>query len=134
MPKEKVKQGGKTKQKTVAKKVTTRKKRKDTGLKVDRLFTSPKTNSLDEVSYEPRSCKIINPDGSVVFEMKNIEVPKSWSRVASDILISKYVRKKGVPQLDRFGSLIKDKYGKTKLGAERSAKQVVSRIASCWRM
>lgn len=110
-----------------------KKARRAKGLRIERFFTQKGKNPLDQISYELRSCSITNPDGSVVFEMNDIEVPKNWSKVASDILISKYIRKKGVPQLDRFGNTIKDKDGKVKLGAEKSVKQVISRIVGCWR-
>ncbi|MEM3126939.1 MAG: vitamin B12-dependent ribonucleotide reductase, partial [Candidatus Woesearchaeota archaeon] len=80
---------------------------------ISRLFTNKKTNPLSELEYEKRDCKIVNPDGSVVFEMTGIEVPKSWSQLASDILISKYIRKAGVPVS----------------GHELSIKQTVFRIA-----
>ena len=109
------------------------KNKRDGGLKVDRFFTKGGVDPLEQVSYETRSCTIKNPDGSAVFEINDIEVPKDWSRIASDILISKYLRKKGVPQFDRFGNTIKDEDGNIKLGSEKSAKQVVSRIAGCWR-
>ena len=103
------------------------------GLEIKRHFTATRQDPLNEVLYESRSCKIVNPDGTVVFEAKDIEVPKNWSRVATDILISKYLRKSGVPQFDSHGILIKDKDGKPHLGGEKSVKQVVNRLAKCWR-
>ena len=54
--------------------------------------------------------------------MNNVEVPKQWSQIATDILAQKYFRKAGVPQPD--GSL----------GRETSAKQVAHRLANCWRV
>ncbi|MFH1012476.1 MAG: vitamin B12-dependent ribonucleotide reductase [Candidatus Peregrinibacteria bacterium] len=99
---------------------------KKQGLKIHRLFTHKNINPLDAVEYEKRDCRITRPDGSVVFEMTDFEVPKSWSKNASDIIISKYARKAGVPQRDANGKKI--------LGREVSAKQVVSRLSSCWRM
>ena len=44
-----------------------------------------------------------NADGSIVFEMTDAEVPKGWSQLATDIVVSKYFRKAGVPQLDENG-------------------------------
>ena len=35
-----------------------------------------------------------------MFRMENVEVPKDWSQVATDILAQKYFRKAGVPQAD----------------------------------
>lgn len=132
MPRIKERQRGRAKVSTrVVRKI---KKRADRGLKIERVYTKTGNDPLESIDYETRSCKISNTDGSAVFEMKDIEVPKAWSRVASDILISKYIRKQGVPQTDRFGNPIKDKDGRVKLGSEKSVKQVISRIAGCWRM
>ena len=103
------------------------------GLKIKRLFTEEGKNAFDAFEYEFRTSKIVNPDGSVVFEMKDVEVPKFWSQVATDILAQKYCRKKGVPQRDENGELIKDEKGEPVLGSERSAKHVATRLASTWR-
>lgn len=92
------------------------------GLKIKRHFTKKGKDPFDGILFELRTSRITNPDGSVVFEMKDIEVPASWTQVATDVLAQKYFRKKGVPQSD----------GKT-LGAEWSAKQVVTRLAGTWR-
>jgi len=110
-----------------------KKTRESKGLKFEKLFTKNSKAPLDDVKYALRSCKIVNPDGSVVFELNDIEIPDDWSKIASDILISKYIRKNGVPQYDRLGNDILDKDGKPKLGGERSSKQVVRRLAGCWR-
>lgn len=120
----------KTKIQTVGEKNVSKRK---TGLSVKRIYTKKGVNPLDEVEYELRSSKIINPDGSVVFEMNDIEIPVRWSRVASDILISKYIRKNGVPQYGKDGNLLKDENGKVIVGSEKSIKQVIGRIAGCWR-
>jgi ribonucleoside-diphosphate reductase alpha chain len=82
--------------------------RTDKGLKVGRLFTKEGKNPFESFEYEKRTSKISNPDGSVVFEMKDVEVPATWSQVATDILAQKYCRKKGVPQLDEDGNEIKE--------------------------
>lgn len=102
-------------------------------MKINRFFTKPGENPFDSVEYIRRDCRITNPDGSVVFEMKGAEVPKSWSQVATDILVSKYFRKAGVPQIDDEGKPILDEKGNPVLGPERSVKQVVHRLAHCWR-
>ncbi|MBN2095902.1 vitamin B12-dependent ribonucleotide reductase, partial [Candidatus Peregrinibacteria bacterium] len=103
------------------------------GLKINRLFTKTGINPLDNIPCEKRHCKITKTDGSVVFEMEDFEIPKSWSQNAGDIMISKYARKAGVPQYDDNGQLIKDKNGNLLLGPEKSAKQVVGRLSQCWR-
>lgn len=102
-------------------------------MKIRRYFTKPGQDPYATVEYTKRDCRITNPDGSIVFEMKGAEVPKDWSQVASDILISKYFRKAGVPQYDEQGNPILDEEGNPVTGPERSVKQVVHRLAGCWR-
>ncbi|WP_142504081.1 vitamin B12-dependent ribonucleotide reductase [Melghirimyces algeriensis] len=101
-------------------------------LKIKRYFTHKGQNPYESVEYVRRDCRITNPDGSVVFEMKGAEVPKSWSQVATDIMISKYFRKAGVPQFDEDGELMTDENGASVTGPERSVKQVIHRLVGCW--
>ncbi|PIT84654.1 ribonucleoside-diphosphate reductase, adenosylcobalamin-dependent [Candidatus Micrarchaeota archaeon CG10_big_fil_rev_8_21_14_0_10_45_29] len=104
------------------------------GLKIQRKFTSEGVDVFSQFEYELRSSTIRNPDGSVVFSLTNIEVPKNWSQVATDILAQKYFRKAGVPQKDAEGNPIIDKQtGKAVLGSETSVKQIVKRLAGTWR-
>lgn len=91
------------------------------GLQFSRRFTRDDVNVYDMFEYDYRTSVIKNPNGEVVFEMNNVEVPKQWSQIATDILAQKYFRKAGVPQPD--GSL----------GRETSVKQVAHRMANCWR-
>lgn len=102
-------------------------------MKVQRVFTKDGVSPYDMFEYEYRDSVIKNPDGSVVFEIKDVEVPKQWSQLATDILAQKYIRKAGVPQRDENGFIKKDKQGKPILGSEKSAKQVAHRLAGCWR-
>ncbi|MCU0380399.1 MAG: vitamin B12-dependent ribonucleotide reductase [Chitinophagaceae bacterium] len=92
------------------------------GLQFKRHFTSPEVNPYDMFEYDYRTSVIRNPSGEIVFEMNNVEVPKQWSQIATDIIAQKYFRKAGVPQPD--GSL----------GRETSAKQVAHRMANCWKV
>jgi ribonucleoside-diphosphate reductase alpha chain len=92
------------------------------GLQFSRRFTKNDVNVFDQFEWDYRTSVIRNPSGEVVFEMNNVEVPKQWSQIATDILAQKYFRKAGVPQPD--GSL----------GRETSAKQVAHRLANCWRV
>ncbi len=92
------------------------------GLQFRRRFTSEGINVFDMFEYDYRTSVIRNPNGEIVFEMKNVEVPRQWSQIATDILAQKYFRKAGVPQPD--GSL----------GRETSAKQVAHRLANCWKV
>src|SRR5580700_9012615 len=89
-------------------------------MKIQRRFTKQGADPLDTLEWDHRESVIREPDGTVVFEMRDVEVPKAWSQVATDILAQKYFRKAGVPQAD--GSL----------GRETSARQVVRRLAGCW--
>ena len=92
------------------------------GMKFPRKFTEENISVFDQFEYDYRTSVIRNPSGEVVFEMNNVEVPKQWSQIATDILAQKYFRKAGVPQPD--GSL----------GRETSVKQVAHRLANCWRV
>ena len=68
------------------------------GLQFSRRFTKQGTDVFDQFEYDYRTSVIRNPSGEVVFEMTNVEVPKQWSQIATDILAQKYFRKAGVPQ------------------------------------
>ncbi len=92
------------------------------GLQYQRRFTKEGVSPFDLFEYDYRTSVIRNPNGEVVFEMNNVEVPKQWSQIATDILAQKYFRKAGVPQAD--GSL----------GRETSVKQVAHRMANCWKV
>ncbi len=110
-------------------------KRKKTGkgLSIERKFTTPGSDPLEEVTYEKRVSRITNTNGSVVFEMQGAEIPADWSQVATDIVVSKYFRKAGVPQYDEHGNPLMDEQGNVKTGPEKSVKQVIRRLAGCWR-
>lgn len=98
-------------------------KKHDTkALRFSRQFTKEGVSPYDMFEYDYRTSVIKNPSGEVVFQMDDVEVPKQWSQIATDILAQKYFRKAGVPQPD--GSL----------GREGSAKQVAHRMAHCWRV
>ena len=92
------------------------------GLAFSRLFTKENVSPFDQFEYDYRDSVIKNPNGEKMFEMTNVEVPKQWSQIATDILAQKYFRKAGVPQPD--GSL----------GRETTVKQVAHRMANCWRV
>jgi ribonucleoside-diphosphate reductase alpha chain len=105
---------------------------KNSGLKVTRKYTS-KGDPYKGIVWEKRSSKIANPDGSVVFEMDDVEIPSTWSQVATDIMVSKYFRKAGVPQVDAEGNVLKNENGEVVLGSETSSRQVFDRLAETWR-
>ncbi|HSL26664.1 MAG TPA: hypothetical protein VLA54_10320, partial [Acidimicrobiia bacterium] len=68
------------------------------GLRITRRFTTEGVDPYATIEWSRRDSRITNPDGSVVFEVKDAEMPASWSQVATDIVVSKYFRKAGVPQ------------------------------------
>ena len=66
-------------------------------MQIPRRFTVEGQDPYAQIKFVPRSSRIVNPNGSVVFEMTNIHVPEQWSQVALDILAQKYFRKAGIP-------------------------------------
>lgn len=105
----------------------------ENGLRFKRLFSKEGESPFDSVEYERRQSVIREPDGTVVFEMKDIEIPAGWSQVATDIIAQKYFRKTGVPQYNIDGLLKLDANGSPVLGPETSVKQTVHRLAGTWR-
>lgn len=103
------------------------------GLRFPRLFTKEGVSPFDMFTYELRSSVIREPNGKVVFEMKEVEVPNTWTQVATDILAQKYFRKAGVPQYNADGTPQLAADGKPVLGPEHSMKQVAHRLAGTWR-
>ncbi|MGH9349201.1 MAG: vitamin B12-dependent ribonucleotide reductase, partial [Vicinamibacterales bacterium] len=81
------------------------------GLDFPRFFTLPGVDPFDEVEWEVRSAVIGNEKGQVVFEQRDVEIPKFWSQQATNIVVSKYFR-------GQLGSP----------GRERSVKQLVGRV------
>ncbi|MBC8309955.1 MAG: adenosylcobalamin-dependent ribonucleoside-diphosphate reductase [Phycisphaerales bacterium] len=102
-------------------------------MKITRRFTTANENVWESVKWSTRSTKISNADGSVVFEMNNAEIPTEWSQLATDIMVSKYFRKAGVPQCNEDGTPELDENGQAVTGPEHSAKQVIHRLVGCWR-
>ncbi|MEO6733245.1 MAG: vitamin B12-dependent ribonucleotide reductase [Ferruginibacter sp.] len=92
------------------------------GLTFSRQFTKDGVSPYDMFEYDYRTSVIKNPSGEVVFQMDNVEVPKQWSQIATDILAQKYFRKAGIPQADGTS------------GRETTIKQVAHRMAHCWRV
>ena len=102
-------------------------------MQITRRFTKPDEDVFASVEWERRSSRITNADGSLVFEMNDAWIPKNWSQLATDIMVSMYFRKAGVPQIDDTGATVLDADGVTVTGPEKSAKQVIHRLAGCWR-
>src|SRR2546427_8171234 len=87
-------------------------RRNRTGLPWKRYFTKPGVGAFDEVEWETRAASITNEKGEVVFEQRDVEIPRGWSQVATNVVVSKYFRGVlGTPE------------------RERSVKQLIGRVA-----
>jgi ribonucleoside-diphosphate reductase alpha chain len=82
-----------------------------TGLKIPRYFSRAGISPYDEIEWELRTASIANEKGKVVFEQSNVEIPKAWSLMATQVVVSKYFRGPlGTPQ------------------REHSVRQMISRV------
>jgi ribonucleoside-diphosphate reductase alpha chain len=73
---------------------TTAAKKKAPGLSFRRLFTKPGVSPYDEIEWDLRTAQITDSQGGVIFEQKDVEVPKDWSMTATNIVASKYLHGK----------------------------------------
>jgi ribonucleoside-diphosphate reductase alpha chain len=96
---------------------TTPTSRKSPGLTFRRLFTKLGVSPYDEIEWELRTATITDSQGGIIFEQKDVEVPKDWSMTATNIVASKYLhgtvgtpeRETGVRQLvSRVAETIRD--------------------------
>ena len=72
------------------------------GLQIERRFTKPGVHPFDEVEWELRTAAITNEKGEVVFEQTDVEIPKNWSQMATNVVVSKYFRGQiGKPERER---------------------------------
>lgn len=83
------------------------------GLSFKSYFVAQGESPYDQVKWIKRSCHIKEIGGETVFSSDNIEVPSTWSQLATDIAVSKYFRRSGVPLT----------------GSETSVKQLIHRVA-----
>ncbi len=87
--------------------------KKGPGIRFERYFTVDGVHPFDALEWDLRDAVITNEKGKVVFEQKGVELPKSWSQTATNIVVSKYFRGKiGTPE------------------REWSVKQMVGRVAT----
>ncbi|MAE75907.1 MAG: hypothetical protein CMJ85_03435 [Planctomycetes bacterium] len=118
-------------------------------MRIERRFTTRKAGAYKDIRFVKRTSEIRNPDGSLVFQHRDITVPEGWSQVAVDILSQKYFRKAGVQQVEGLdearwsydrpkashnyvGTVVEDDAGETVEGTEHDARQVFHRLAGCW--
>jgi ribonucleoside-diphosphate reductase alpha chain len=74
-------------------------KKKAPGLSFRRFFTKPGVSPYDEIEWDLRLAQITDAQGNVIFEQKDVEVPKDWSMTATNIVASKYLHGKiGTPE------------------------------------
>jgi ribonucleoside-diphosphate reductase alpha chain len=117
-------------------------------MRFERRYTQEGESPFAGVAFRVADSEIRNPDGSIVFQLKNIDVPATWSQVASDVLAQKYFRRAGVParsirvaEADMPEWLWRSIPDETALvampeahrfGSETSARQVFHRMAGAW--
>lgn len=111
-------------------------------MKITRHFTQSGSSPYDMISFRKATSEIKNPDGSVVFSLKDFDVPASWTQVACDVLAQKYFRKAGVPKALKvlpekgvpawLSRHVMDEDQSTELTCELSAKQVFDRLVGTW--
>jgi len=87
------------------------------GLKFERVFSQESVSPFDEIEWSRRTAKITDDGGKVIFEQTNVEVPKSWSELATKIAVSKY-----------FYGDISHGTDPWKNGRESSIRQLVNRV------
>jgi len=117
-------------------------------MKIERKFTQSGQDAYAGIVFSTTTSEIRNPDGKIVFRIEAVEVPESWSQVASDVLAQKYFRKAGVPARlkavkekgvpEFLWRSVPDEKALEALPAadrytgETSAKQVFDRLAGAW--
>ncbi|TWB82975.1 ribonucleoside-diphosphate reductase class II [Nitrospirillum amazonense] len=117
-------------------------------MRIERRFTVDGRDAYEGIAFRTATSEIRNPDGSVVFQAKDIQVPADWSQVACDILAQKYFRRAGVPARLRkveendvpsfLWRQVADEDAlaalpeKERRGGETSARQVFDRLAGTW--
>ncbi|HZV05328.1 MAG TPA: vitamin B12-dependent ribonucleotide reductase [Gemmataceae bacterium] len=110
-------------------------------MQITRRYTTAGGDPFASFTFVKRTSRIANPDGSVVFEMKDLLAPESWSQVAVDVLAQKYFRKAGVPRqsekvredgMPEWLQRSEPIAGDPRDGQETDARQVFRRLAGCW--
>jgi ribonucleoside-diphosphate reductase alpha chain len=89
---ERARRGDRSHLEAVGSRGSERGRRQPTGLRIPRHFTTPGANPFDQVEWELRTARITNEQGEVVFEQTDVEVPKRWSQLATNVVASKYFR------------------------------------------
>jgi ribonucleoside-diphosphate reductase alpha chain len=90
---------------------------KDDGLSFQHVFSKPGVHPYDEIEWDKRTAEIADDSGKAIFKQENVEVPKSWSVLATKIAVSKY-----------FYGDIAQGTDPAKHGRETSVRQLVHRV------
>ncbi|MFO0876959.1 MAG: vitamin B12-dependent ribonucleotide reductase [Gemmataceae bacterium] len=110
-------------------------------MQIPRRYTAEGRDPFAAFHFVARTSRISNPDGSVVFEMKDLMAPEHWSQVAVDVLAQKYFRKAGLPRqgIKVAEEGIPEWLQRSAPGPddprdchETDARQVFRRLAGCW--
>ena len=110
-------------------------------MRIARHFTTAGLDPYEGIAFEQRESRIVNPDGSAVFEAADLVMPASWSQVAVDIMAQKYFRKAGVPTVlrpvpeDGVPEWLWRSEGEPTSedsGGEHDARQIFGRLAGTW--
>ncbi|MCM2561152.1 vitamin B12-dependent ribonucleotide reductase [Lutimaribacter sp. EGI FJ00015] len=110
-------------------------------MKIERKFTQAGQDAYADLDFITTTSEIRNPDGTVVFKLDEVEVPRSWSQVASDVIAQKYFRKAGVPtKIKRVAEDGVPEFlwrsapadDNPEFTGETSSKQVFDRLAGAW--
>ncbi len=108
---------------------------------ITRRYTLEGQDPFAAFTFVPRTSRIANPDGTVVFEMRDLLAPEGWSQVAVDILAQKYFRRAGLPAaservaeegVPEWLQRTRPVAGDPCVGQETDARQVFRRLAGCW--
>ena len=117
-------------------------------MRLDRVFTKNNQDPYEGINFVERVSRIMNANGSLVSEIKNVLVPDTWSQVAVDIIAQKYFRKAGVPARlkkkfepglpEWLCPSVPDEEGLNQLpesaqfSRETTSQEVFHRLAGCW--
>jgi ribonucleoside-diphosphate reductase alpha chain len=72
------------------------------GIKIERFFTRAGDDGFRGIEWDLRTASIMGEGGKLVFEQKDVEVPKSWSQTATNVVVQKYFRgQNGTPERER---------------------------------
>jgi len=72
------------------------------GMKIERFFTRSGDDGFRGVEWELRTASIVGEGGKIVFEQREVEVPKAWSQTATNVVVQKYFRGQlGTPERER---------------------------------